>query len=113
MSLRRNRRTPASRRPSATASAVAAKVNEGTKTASPGFTSKRHQPQHQRVGAARAADRVLDAAIDRKLVLETFHLRAQDILAMRQYGVDGLPHRAVDPAALRLQVDERDRRPQP
>ena len=49
------------------------------------------------------------AAERRKLGFERAHLGSEDELAMRQYARDGIIDGAAEPAALRGNVDERDR----
>ena len=70
----------------------------------------RHQHQHQRVGAARAADGITRAAKCGQRVLERGDLRPLDELAMGGDARDGIVDGAAQPAALSADVDERDRR---
>ena len=69
----------------------------------------RHQHQKKRVGAARTGDRMARAAERRKFGLERAHLRSVDELAMREHAGDRVVDGAAEPAALRGDVDERDR----
>ena len=69
----------------------------------------RHEHEAQRIGPARAADRVARAAECRQLGLERAHLRSLDELAMREHARDGVVDGAAETAALGGDVDERDR----
>ena len=105
----RHRPSPASRRSSATTSAVAQKVKAGQITASPRPIPPCHEDETQRIGPVRAADHVARAAECRQFGLERTHFRALDELAMRQDARDGVIDGAAEAAALGGDVDERDR----
>ena len=94
-----------SRRTSATTSAVAAKVKEGTSTACPGLEVLRHQREPQRVGAVGAAQHVFRAAKRGELLLEGGHLRAHDVAAV----IDDAQDRLVDAPADAGGAARRDR----
>ena len=94
---------------SATTSAVAQKVKAGTDHGVARPDPPRHQHQQQRIGAARAGDRVPRAAERRKLGLERAHFGSLDELAMRQHARDRVVDGAAEAAALGGDVDERDR----
>ena len=105
----RHRRTPASRRPRRPRRAVAAKVNAGTKTASPAFTPIA-------ISAIISASRPLDTAMAwptpakaASSLLELIDFRAEDELAVGQHGIHAPADIALEPRALALQIEKRDR----
>ena len=94
---------------SATTSAVAQKVKAGQITASPG-------PIPQAISTSRSASVPLEQAIAWRApqnaassALERAHLRSLDELAMRQHARNRVVDGAAEPAALRGDIDERDR----
>ena len=66
----------------------------------------RHHHHQDRVGAAGAADDVLGAGIDRKLLLELGNFGAVDELTMIENALHGGIERVAEPAALRGDIDE-------
>ena len=94
----------------ATTSAVAAKVKSGQNTASPGPIAHAISTSTQRIGAAGTADGVARAAEGGELRLEFADFRSVDELAMGEHARDRLVDGAAEPAPLRGDVDERDRR---
>ena len=68
-----------------------------------------HQHQQERVGAAGAADRMAAPQNAARSALEGAHFRAVDELAMRQHARYRVIDRAAETAALRRDVDERNR----
>ena len=69
----------------------------------------RHQHEKQRVGPARTGDRMARAAERRKLRFQRAHLRSVNELAVREYARDRIIDGAAEAAALRGDIDERDR----
>ncbi len=71
----------------------------------------RHQHQRERVGTARAAHHVPRAAELRQRLLERAHLGAENELAVIEDARDRNVYLVAEPATLRCNVDERNRRP--
>ncbi len=81
-----------------------------TKHGIAGADTLRHQHQQQRVGAAGATHRMAGPGERRKVGFELPHFRAHDELAVIEHARDRRVDCGTEPAALRGDVDERDRR---
>ena len=68
----------------------------------------RVEREHDRIGAVRDADRVLDAEVRRGLLLEGAHVRAEDEPARVEDLGDSLLQLVQQRRVLRLDVNERD-----
>ena len=75
-----------------------------------GPDAARHQDQEQRIGAARAGDRMTDPDTTGEGLLQLSDLGAHDELAVREDRGDRRLDPAAETAPLGLQIDERQRR---
>jgi hypothetical protein len=90
-------------------SALAAKVKDGTNTASPGLRPLAISASPQGVGAVGTGQHVPSAAEFRKLALKLSDLGAEDEPAVFEHALDRQFDSAADTRALGLQINEFDR----